>query len=431
MASYQARQRDPLLDQTTQAMLERRGRELLGLGLILLGLMFVMILGSYSPEDPGWMVATDKPAENMLGRLGAAVAATLVVVIGKGAWAIPLILLIWGGRFVLHRGSDRAPNRMIFAVLAVALASAYAATLVPGSSWGHAFGLGGLFGDTVGGTILGIIPGSYGFGMKLLSVLTFGALIAMLLYVTGFDMAELRAIRRFLLLGSIYGYSSVLMLAGKGAQGAAAGARGLQEQIRNRAEHRAAPQDAAWDYEPTAAPDLARRQPLVHDSRPRSAMTPEPLRAATDWNAPATLRAEPRYPATLPLDLPKEKLGFLARMRRVVEPEPELIEPTLSDLAYRADLPSEDRIKARISDVIQSRSLRAPEESAPADPAFSIDTVHQTERHTDHDTDHDTGRDPEASTSAPRFPNEPTHVMERPYILHMVTPGAQMSPFDV
>ncbi|NJN36963.1 MAG: ABC transporter ATP-binding protein [Nitrospiraceae bacterium] len=36
MASYQVRQRDPLLDQTTQAMLERRGRELLGVALLVL-----------------------------------------------------------------------------------------------------------------------------------------------------------------------------------------------------------------------------------------------------------------------------------------------------------------------------------------------------------------------------------------------------------
>ena len=34
MASYQARQRDPLLDQNMQVMLERRGRELIGIVLI-------------------------------------------------------------------------------------------------------------------------------------------------------------------------------------------------------------------------------------------------------------------------------------------------------------------------------------------------------------------------------------------------------------
>ena len=34
MASYQTRQREPLLEQSVQAMLERRARELLGLVLI-------------------------------------------------------------------------------------------------------------------------------------------------------------------------------------------------------------------------------------------------------------------------------------------------------------------------------------------------------------------------------------------------------------
>ena len=67
MASYQARQRDPLLDQTTQAMLEKRGREFLGLALVLAALAFAAMLGSYSPDDPGWMVATEEPAQNILG----------------------------------------------------------------------------------------------------------------------------------------------------------------------------------------------------------------------------------------------------------------------------------------------------------------------------------------------------------------------------
>ena len=67
MASYQIRQREPLLDKATQATLERRGKELLGLGMIGLGVVFALLLASYSPEDPGWMAATDAPAENILG----------------------------------------------------------------------------------------------------------------------------------------------------------------------------------------------------------------------------------------------------------------------------------------------------------------------------------------------------------------------------
>ena len=71
MASYQARQRDPLLDQNTQASLERRGKELLGGGLVALGVIAAMMLASYSPEDPSWMAASDAPAQNWLGRIGA------------------------------------------------------------------------------------------------------------------------------------------------------------------------------------------------------------------------------------------------------------------------------------------------------------------------------------------------------------------------
>ena len=57
-----------------------------------------------------------------------------------------MVLMAWGLRFVLHRGGERALSRVVFAVIGVALASVYAATLVPGTAWPHSFGLGGLFG---------------------------------------------------------------------------------------------------------------------------------------------------------------------------------------------------------------------------------------------------------------------------------------------
>ena len=178
MASYQARQRDPLLDQNVSAMLERRGRELLGVGLVIAGLIFVAMLGSYSPEDPGWMVATDEAAQQMMGRFGAAVASTLIIIGGKGAWVIPMILIAWGVRFILHRGSDRALGRIVFAVIAVALASVYAATLVPGTDWAHSFGL-GLVCSAIPflARCLGLIPVQAGIGLKLMSLFVGAALV--------------------------------------------------------------------------------------------------------------------------------------------------------------------------------------------------------------------------------------------------------------
>ncbi|TKA96039.1 cell division protein FtsK, partial [Cereibacter changlensis] len=245
MASYQVRQRDPLLDQNTQAMLERRGRELMGAGLILAGVIFALMLMSYSPEDPGWMVATDEPAQNILGRFGAAVASTLIIIGGMGAWGLPLVLLAWGVRFVLHRGEERALSRVVFAVIAVALGSVFAATHVPGADWPHSFGLGGLFGDTVLGALLEVTPLGAAMGLKMFSLLAGAGFLAMSLYVCGFDMRELRAIAHFLLVGLVVSYNSLLILVSRGASGSAQAAVAMQDRYRQHREGRAAVAEAA------------------------------------------------------------------------------------------------------------------------------------------------------------------------------------------
>lgn len=351
MASYQARQRDPLLDQTTQAMLERRGRELLGLALLAVAFAFVILLWTYSPDDPGWMVSSDKPVANGLGKFGAALASTLVIIGGKGAWGIPFVLGAWGLRFVLHRGADRAMGRMVFAVIAIAMGSVYAATLVPGAEWTHSFGLGGLFGDTVLGALLGVVPGGAGLGLKVVSLATGLVLVVLMLYVMGFDLPEIRALFAFLFTSLIYSYNMALGAAGKGAAGTARAAAALQDRRR-----------AAVALPPTA--EAAPRASGMVRRAPPPVVAEEDDRA-DDWGRAAPLRrAEPRYDAPLAeapaYAPPREKVGLLARMpslmRRAVEPEPELIEPVLPDAAEDGDLPDDDRIRARISDAIRTRT---------------------------------------------------------------------------
>jgi DNA segregation ATPase FtsK/SpoIIIE, S-DNA-T family len=358
MASYQARQRDPLLDQGTQAMLERRGRELLGVVLIAAGFGFMLLLGSYSADDPGWMVATDEAAQNLLGRFGAAVASTLIIIVGKGAWAIPIILLVWGGRYVAHRGTDRVLGRMVFAVIAVAMASAYATTVPPGPDWPHqGVGLGGLFGDTAMGFLLGVLPLQAGIALKLLSLMMAAGLVAMMLFVTGFDREELRAIARFLLIGSIISYNVAANLMGKGAAGGVRAAQALHER---RMERRAAMADA----EPPVARPADWKAPLA--ARRASMARAEPPVSEARFGAPDALRAEPRYGQPLEV-APAPKLGLIARIRRAVEPdpEPELVEPDYAMLRD-ADAPSEDRIRARIGDAIRARAHGAVPVTLPA-----------------------------------------------------------------
>ena len=353
MASYQIRQRDPLLDQGTQAMLERRSRELFGLALIGLGLALTVMFWTYSPQDPGWMVASDKPISNALGAFGAAVASTLIIIVGKGVWTVPMILIAWGARFVSHRGAERVLSRMVFAVIAVALASVYAATLVPGADWTHAFGLGGLFGDTVLGAALGLIPAGAGFGLKLLSLTTRAVLVVLTAFVMGFNISELRAMARFLITSLVLTYSGLLGAAGKGAQGTARAAAALQDRRRMSATG------------PTPAmPATAARGMVRHSG------TVQPEAAPPAFGKPAGLRADSRYAEPLAeapqYAPPREKVGLLARMpsflRRSVEPEPELVEPVLAEDLDLDDMPDDDRIKARISSVIRART-RAPEET--------------------------------------------------------------------
>ena len=183
--AYQVRQRDPLLDSNMQAAIERRGKELLGIGLLIVGVLTGMMLFSYSPEDPSWLSVTDASVQNWLGRFGAAIASPLFVIVGAGAWAIALVLVTWGLRFMLHIGQDRWLSRLIFSPIGIALASVYASTLVPDATWTHSFGLGGLFGDTVLGAILGIAPVGAAFGLKAMALLT-GCAVTAVMVVDGY-----------------------------------------------------------------------------------------------------------------------------------------------------------------------------------------------------------------------------------------------------
>ena len=184
------------------------------------------MLWTYTPEDPGWMVATDEPAQNALGRFGAAVASTLIIICGKGAWGIPLILLAWGVRFVhaSRRGpgagaddlcgdrawpSPRSLRRRMCRGWTGRIPSAWAgcsATRSSGRCWGSC-------------------RCGAGLGLKLLSLCSGVALVAMGLFVTGFDMAELRRLARFLLLGLVMSYAWIATMLGRGRRGAARAAQ--------------------------------------------------------------------------------------------------------------------------------------------------------------------------------------------------------------
>ena len=248
--AYQARQRDPLFDSDTQAIIERRGKELLGLALIVASGLLAALLYSYSPDDPSWLSVTDAPASNWLGRFGASLASPLNVIAGQGSWAIIAVLAVWGLRLMSHWGAERAIPRLIFAPIGVALVSVYASTHVPGADWSHSFGLGGLFGDTVLGAILSVLPMSPGTGLKTLSVLLFAGSFAMGAFVLGTTWDELARMRRIMMGGVILLYATMITLLGRGAVGAL---RVAADAKVRRDERRAADADFVEDDDDVAA----------------------------------------------------------------------------------------------------------------------------------------------------------------------------------
>ena len=344
MASYSAKQRDPLLDSKLQAAIERRSKELIGIGMVVLGVLVALMLASYAPGDPSWLSASDQPVQNWLGRFGASIASPLFVIVGWGSWAIAIVLMVWGVRFATHNGTERALGRLIFAPISIALLSVYASTNVPSAEWTHSFGLGGLFGDMVLGALLGVAPVSATFGLKFVAVLMGAAMVTMSLFVLGFTMPEVKRFARFLLVGVVMAYAGLMTMMGKGARGAAIAARAAQakhavrkERIRTEAEEAAA---EAAAYAAVPAPT----------QRSASVMRAEP----------PVVQQEHVYDE-MPQQ-PEPKQGLLARMpslmKRAPDPEPELIEPELAADVYGEEI-GEDRIKARISDVIKSRVRQA------------------------------------------------------------------------
>ena len=248
------------------------------------------------------------------------------------------MLLVWGVRFALHAGDERAVGRLIFAPIVVAFGAIYAATLEPDAQWlrTHSFGLGGLFGDTVMGAILTILPLGSAFAVKTMSLLMGVGIVVLSAFVMGFTAVELKRIGRFLLIGLIMVYAWTMTLLGRGAAGAVQGARVLQART---AERRAQKRIEAEENQAFAA-QQSFAQPVAHKAS-------EPTMFKAD--------AAP-------------KTGLLARMPTLVkrpdaQPEQEMPEPELIENYSTADVgegPGDDRIKAKIADVIKSRVRQVP-----------------------------------------------------------------------
>ena len=421
MASYNTRSSEPLLDSNLQAMLQKRGRELLGLGLVVLAGVFALMLGSYSPADPSWLSSSDVAFENSLGRFAAMIASPLMIIIGVASWGMVLFFGGWGLRLIVGIGYDQVFARGIFFPIALAVTAVWCASLVPTAGWDTIYGMGGVFGDTVLGAIINALPMSASAGVKLMGVLMLMATVAVWAFVLGVQRNEARRFLRFVISGAILLYAGVLALMRSGVSGGAMGvraaggvmARKLQDRYAahaTRAGHDAsayypAPEGSYPKPQPRSAhiagqqePSLLRAEPRLNGEMPRR--SPPVIRAAAHppqehalldeddhdfsyvheqaMHHPADMRAMPEMPqrpapvSHAPDETPS---GLLARLKSLsnrpqsagfapVEPalpiRGELVEPRLSAAAIDARPSGDARIKTRIADAIRHRKGAKP-----------------------------------------------------------------------
>jgi len=309
--AYQTRHRDPLLETDMHDAIQRRGTELLGLLMVLIGVLIALMLATYTPDDPSWLSATDAPVHNFLGKTGASIASPLFVTIGVAGWGFVLVALAWGVRFFFHLGDGGFLSRAIFSPIVIAFGAIFASTHAPGAGWVHSFGLGGLFGDTALAALLALSPFGLAITIKALSVVFGVVVIVFGGFVLGIDRQETGKAARFLLFGIILSYGSLMSFIGF-AGGRAAGAA------------------------KTAHTRRRERRQSMSAAKPQG----DPVDAV---EKPARRLFSP---------------GFVHRQPPMRAPQPELVQHA----APVGNLPEQDdeRIRSRIADVIRKRKAPAP-----------------------------------------------------------------------
>ena len=155
-----------------------RRRELLGLALLAVGLLFFFALCSYEPHDPSFNATGHGPVKNWIGPVGAYFADLAHQLLGLGAYCITWIPVAFGVAVLIGRDLRHVLLRLFAFVLLALSASALAQ-----------FCLGGKSGGWIGAmlvTQLGLVVGQVGAAIVLITL--FIALVVATLNVSFVSM---------------------------------------------------------------------------------------------------------------------------------------------------------------------------------------------------------------------------------------------------
>ena len=104
----------------------------LGVALVVVSLLLLLALLTYSPSDVSLDTAADAPPRNFLGHDGALVADVLVQSVGLAAYLVPAVLFGWAFRLMLARPIRRPGRGIVLLLLALVLGAAACSILRAG-----------------------------------------------------------------------------------------------------------------------------------------------------------------------------------------------------------------------------------------------------------------------------------------------------------
>ncbi|HTQ34947.1 MAG TPA: DNA translocase FtsK 4TM domain-containing protein [Stellaceae bacterium] len=280
------------------ALGKRRLLEGLGFTLVVLCLLLVLCLATYSPADPSLDTAIDTTPANFLGRDGAFAADLLIQGLGLAAFLLPLILLGWAFRLLLQRPLRRMPRRFVMVFPALVF-TALACAMLPATPIPMPAGTGGAVGWA-------LLRGVHAVGLGALELpvaIGAGGLAALLLLsIMGLSWGDWRDVGS----GAGRRATRLAVVSGQGAVVGAAVAVGFSQRVVERwraaRQEAAAAQAAAAKTAPAAVRALGPERPLPWmkpvSARPANAPSGAERREPLFGPAPAAARQPVPTPVT-------------------------------------------------------------------------------------------------------------------------------------
>ena len=129
-------EKPPFFSPAMRDFVVARTRELVGFVFGLVGLMLMVVLGSYHPGDPSWnsVPAGEVETHNLFGLPGAYLADLLIQSLGWASFLLALVPMVWGWRLGAQKSIRHPLFRCVLALGGVLLAAMALAGTAPATS---------------------------------------------------------------------------------------------------------------------------------------------------------------------------------------------------------------------------------------------------------------------------------------------------------